>query len=462
MQSTKEKTIRRVLALLTLVILGYGIYYVRESVSILSGYGAKVMCSCVYLSDRSPNHVLDHELAGFPYSLASYRVQQDKNSATGSLFGLGKRRAIYREGIGCTLVPAGEDSTAIQPVPVVSRPERAVNPDTVPWPYGDRISTYFPSSVNRTKLEKTVNEVFTSNDKNTRALLVVYKNELIAEQYAEPFTRNTRQAGWSMSKSVTNALVGHLIKNGKLRIEQQAPVEGWNRQNDLRSEITINHLLQMQSGLEWWEFYSAPSEVTRMLFTEASAYQVAATARAEDVPGTAWYYASGSTNILSGIMRKTVGDSVYHRLPYNVLFHPLGMYSARMEPDAAGNYVGSSYIMATARDWARFGLLFLNEGEWNGKQLLPESWVEYSRTPAAHAPRGTYGAHFWLNAGEKNNPENRALPDVPRDAYSANGFEEQRIFIIPSAELVVVRLGQTKGNFDFNSLLADIIDCLPR
>ena len=462
MQSTREKTIRRVLALLTLVIVGYGIYYVRESASILAGYGAKVMCSCVYLSDRSPNHVLNNELAGFPYSLASYRVQKDKNSTTGSLFGLGKRRAVYREGIGCTLVPAGEDSTAIQAVPVVSKPEQPVNPDTLAWPYGDRLSSAFPSSVNRTKLEQTVNEVFTRNDKHTRALLVVYKNELIAEQYADPFTRHTRQAGWSMSKSITNALVGYLVKNGKLSIANKAPVDSWNRQNDLRSQITINHLLQMQSGLAWWEFYSAPSDVTRMLFTEASAYQVATTARAEEVPGTDWYYASGSTNVLMGILRKTLGDSAYYRLPYEALFHPLGMYSARIEPDAAGNYVGSSYTMATARDWARFGLLFLNEGRWNEEQILPESWVEYSHTPATHAPQGIYGAHFWLNAGEKNNPENRALPDVPADAYSANGFEEQRIFIIPSEELVVVRLGQTKGNFDFNRLLADIIDCLPR
>ena len=172
-------------------------------------------------------------------------------------------------------------------------------------------------------------------------------------------------------------------------------------------------------------------------------------------PDSVWYYSSGTTNIVTGIIRKTIGnDKDYIDFPKKELFDKIGMQSAVFEPDASGNYVGSSYVYATARDWARFGLLYLNKGNWNGEQILPESWVDYTKTSNS-ASKGIYGAFFWLNKSKR-------LPDVPEDMYACYGFQEQRVFIIPSKKLVVVRMGLCdSGDFDFNEFLADIIKAIP-
>ena len=220
--------------------------------------------------------------------------------------------------------------------------------------------------------------------------------------------------------------------------------------------------MQASSGLEWKEVYAGPSPATNMLFRKKDAGLFAAGFELEKDPGTEFYYSSGTTNIISRIVRETIGDEYYYRFPYEELFYKIGMVNTTLEPDAGGTFVGSSFSFATARDWARFGLLYLNNGFWNGERILPEGWVQYTVTPAPAAQKGEYGAQFWLNAVAKHNPADRYFPDVPTDLYWADGYEGQNVFILPSKGLVVVKLSLSTGDYiDDNKFLAGIIDALP-
>jgi CubicO group peptidase (beta-lactamase class C family) len=232
--------------------------------------------------------------------------------------------------------------------------------------------------------------------------------------------------------------------------------------NDNRSALTIHNLMQMSSGLNWEENYSKPSDATNMLFKAKDAGLFASHSKLKDEPGKVFQYSSGTSNMLAWIVRNAVGDSAYYTFATERLFKKTGMHSMILEPDAGGTYVGSSYAFATARDWGRFGLLFLNDGMFNGERILPEGWTEYSSTPCEGAKIGQYGAQFWLNAGSKTDVANRTYPDVPADLFWADGYEGQNVFILPSKDLVVVKLSQSSGNYlDDNKFLADIIKALP-
>ncbi|NND15416.1 MAG: serine hydrolase, partial [Eudoraea sp.] len=228
---------------------------------------------------------------------------------------------------------------------------------------------------------------------------------------------------------------------------------GW--QSDERSGITYNNLLRMQSGLEWDEDYTKMSDVTRMLFMETDMSKMQAQKEAVGKPTELWNYSSGTSNLLSGLLREQFGThQEYLDFPYAALIDKIGMNSMLIETDLAGNFVGSSYAWANTRDWAKFGLLYLNRGMWNGKRIISEDWIDYVKTPTAGSD-GTYGAHFWLNAEEK-------YPGVPTDLYSANGYQGQYVFIIPSKDLVIVRTGLAESpEFDIDSFLQNIIDTIP-
>jgi CubicO group peptidase (beta-lactamase class C family) len=289
--------------------------------------------------------------------------------------------------------------------------------------------------------------------------VIVHNGQLVTERYAEGFSSHTPLIGWSMTKSLTNAMVGRLAKQGKLDIQQPAPVTVWK--NDERSKITLNDLLHASSGLTWEENYAGPSDATNMLFKRKDAGLVTVDKKPEFAPGTVFEYSSGTSNLISRIVRETIGDHDYYNTLYNEIFYKIGMYSLVIEPDAGGTFVGSSFSFANARDWARFGLLYLNDGVWNGERILPEGWVAYTVTPAPAAKRGEYGAQFWLNAGEKGNPSNRMYPDAPTDLYWADGFEGQNVFVIPSKNLVIVKLGLSQGDYlDDNKFLAGIISAV--
>jgi CubicO group peptidase (beta-lactamase class C family) len=286
----------------------------------------------------------------------------------------------------------------------------------------------------------------------------VHNGNIVAEQYAEGFSKNSKLIGWSMTKSITSALTGLLVKEGKLNVDDPAPVSEWKEANDPRHTITIKNILQQTTGLDFLENYAKSSDATKMLFARADMGAYTASHQLKNKPGEVFYYTSGNTNILSRIIREKIGEEDYHAFPYEKLLYKLGMYNTVIEPDASGTFVGSSYSYGTARDWARFGLFYLNDGVINGERLLPEGWVKQTTTPVGVARRGQYGYQFWLNAGAKNNPANRNFPHCPTDMFCCDGYEGQYVFIIPSKNMVIVRLGLTqKNNFNADHFVSEVL-----
>ncbi len=452
---------KSILLVVIVTLLLMATYQVSIMMPIISGFGAKALCSCAYISNRSPKSILENELGNFPISIGTFELHPEDSSATGTVFGLFKATAIFREGLGCTLVRERSVEQLKSELPALHT-QKPILSDTVFWPYGTRTADTLPTGVDRSMLDLAVSGAFSEPGetpvRKTRSVVVIYKGQLVAEQYADGFDKNTPQLGWSMTKSITSALYGIMSGEGIIDINKPAPVALWQSPGDPRQHITTNDLLQMSSGLYWEEVYSKASLATEMLYKRADMGMVQAVQSPEHKPGDFWYYSSGTTNLLSRNMRQLLGDNEYYTYPYKKLFSRIGVRSAIIEPDASGTFVGSSYMWATPRDWARLGLLYLQNGVWNGQRILPEGWVDYSRTPVKGSVRREYGAHFWLNAGEEGNEQNRRLPHAPTDIFSMNGYEGQRVFIIPSYDLVVVRTGQNKrGDFDFDQWLADLL-----
>lgn len=459
-----RKIIRWLLAFTGAGLSVYAVFYLWQALPVISAYGSKTLCSCAYLGGRMADDVINNELGSILFSAGSFRLNTADSSASGSVLGMARRKAVYRKGLGCTLVnEISEDELRAQTLkPPSARPYDA---DTVLWPAGNKLPETSMDLYNMKKLNEIADSLFAEPEskalRRTRALLIVHNGNIILEKYAKGFGRESRMAGWSMTKSLTNGIIGILVKEGKLSLNQSALLEEWK--NDNRSSITLDHLMQSSSGLQWQEDYSGPGATTTMLFKKKDAGRYAAQFPPEHPPGEVFYYSSGTTNILSHIARSHIDEAVYPAYVYHELFYKAGMFSLVIEPDPGGTLVGSSFSWATARDWARFGLLYLNDGYWLGERILPEGWVEYSVTPAKGAKKGEYGAQFWLNAGEPGNAKNRLFPDLPDDMFYMAGYEGQYVFIIPSENLVVVRLGLTTGNEpDYNHVLKNIIAALPR
>ena len=461
-----KKRIKRIILLVLLIALGYGINYCRVSFPIISGYGAKNLCSAVFISNRNPKEVIAQELGKFPLKLGSFEVDYKDSSVTGSVFGFAKCKAIYRKGLGATLVAEiSEEEIRKQHFALAHPP--AINQDTVAWPMGNKTNDILPEEVDQPMLIAAVTKAFeeldTTKPKRTRAVVVLYDGNIVYEQYAKGYTKESKLIGWSMTKTVNAALIGLLVKYGKLNVDEPAPVPEWQDEKDPRHAITLKDLLQQSSGLDFVEDYTKSSDATNMLFRRADMGAYTASHALKDKPREVFYYSSGNSNILARIVKQTIGENNYHAFPYDSLFYPLGMYSAVMEPDESGTYVGSSYMYATARDWARFGLLYMNRGMYNNKRILTQDWIQQSITPAKSTERdkGDYGFQIWLNAGAENRPSNRSYPSAPTDLYYLDGFEGQRVFVVPSKRLVVVRLGLTQyRNFDQDAFIASIISCV--
>jgi CubicO group peptidase (beta-lactamase class C family) len=440
-----------VIAFILLIALGSVIYFVESTLPIGNGYTAKYLCSQVFLSGRDAGYVFEHEIkpTNALFSLIKYSV--DYKDKTVTAMGLGFRKpftAVYRDGFGCTLaIDSMRDELLKQTQG--SLPRKKHNPPLV-WPEGEKMDIEsLPPEVDKVRLNNVVADAFKEplpkKKRNTQGVVVVYKGRIIAEKYAEGFSPATPILGWSMTKSVTNALCGILVKQKKLDIMKPAPVAAWKKPGDLRSTITLDQLLRMSSGLKFAEIYGPMKDVTDMLYSSKSMAEYAWEKPLETKPDGAWYYSSGTANIIARIERDVVGGTLvdgYNFARIN-LFDKLNMYSAVIEPDASGSFVGSSYMFATPRDWSRFGLFTLMDGVWNGERILPEGWMKYSTTPTPLAPKGEYGAHFWLNAGEKGNPKNRMYPSLPTDLYYLSGYNGQVVAVIPSRDIVIVRMGVT-------------------
>ncbi|MBT9189172.1 serine hydrolase domain-containing protein [Zobellia russellii] len=437
------KIFKRILLIL-FVLLTVAVYFNFPKLNFISGYASKNMASTVFITDRSAESVQLNDNDVPLIKLAD--VETDGKSASASVFGLMERKAICNEGLGCTLVNNDYDPNTIIPTP-----QRVKQNNNLKFPYGDEEAkdTIF-SNVDYDQLQKALDHAFSNNDiQKTRTVLVAHKNHIIGEKYLQGFTKDTPILGWSMTKSVLATLYGILEYNGKIDLNTPVLLKNWDKDN--RKNITLNHLLRMQSGLAWDEDYTAISDVTRMLFMDADMTKAQGEKEAIAGPTEIWNYSSGTSNLLSGILRKRFKThQEYINFPYKALIDKIGMSSMLIETDMKGNFVGSSYAWATTRDWAKFGLLYLNKGNWNGEQLFDASWVDYVSKPTLYSD-GTYGGHFWLNANGK-------YPDVPRDLYSANGYQGQRVFIIPSKDLVVVRTGLAEEpDFDINLFLKNIL-----
>ncbi|MFK5957290.1 MAG: serine hydrolase [Lutibacter sp.] len=433
-----KKIIKYSLSIVVLVLI-YVVYINYPRLNIISGYSAKNMSSSVFLAKRSLE-ITDAQDNNFsPIDIAKDEVDYEDKSASASVYGFMKRKAIYKEGLGSILVDTDFDETQQFLIP-----NRIKNSSNLPYPYGNSepIDTIF-NTINYKELDVAVSNAFDVSEeyvKKTRAVVVLYKGQLIAEKYVEGFDKNSKILGWSMTKSITSAVLGILEKQGKINVQQINLFPEW--ENDGRSKITLNDLLHMNSGLEWDENYNTMSDVTKMLFLDKDMTSSQLKKPLIAAPNNSWNYSSGTTNLLSGFIRNQFKThQEYLDFWYRELIDKIGMSSMVIETDLNGNYVGSSYGWATPRDWAKFGLLYLHKGNWNGEQILNEAWVDYSATPT-NGSNGQYGAHFWLNAGG-------VYPNVPKDLFSCNGYQGQRVFIIPSKELVIVRMGLTE-NSDFN------------
>jgi CubicO group peptidase (beta-lactamase class C family) len=442
---------------------------VRGTLQAGAGYKAKALASGVFLSGRDAEAVARDDLSDGPMSLVWASVDPGGRSAHARALGVVSSKAICREGLGCTLVN-GLSEQEIRSQPLDPPRVWSVAPDRLPWPDGDALPDGpAPTYVDAAKLGAALDEAFSEpaegGRRETRALVVIHRGRIIAERYAEGFDAGTRLPGWSMTKSVINALVGIRILQGKLELNAPAPVPEWRGDGDPRAVITLDQLMRMSSGLAFSEVYEDfNSDVVTMLFKRGDSGGYAAARPLAHAPDTQWYYSSGTTNLVSRILRGSFeGDqAAYFAFPRRALFERIGMRSAVIEPDASGTFVGSSFMFATARDWARFGLLFLEDGVWQGERLLPEGWVRYSATPTPLAPQGRYGAHWWLNAGDPEAPSDRPWPDVPRDGFAASGFEGQYVVVIPSRRLVLARLGLSRpqDTFDLNGFGAALLSAI--
>ena len=455
-----KKIIKRTLLVLLVIAIGYAVYYAWFSFPIISGYSAKNACSCVFLQGRTKEDVMKEELASFPLSAGSININFEDSSVTGTVLGMAKRKAIFRNGLGCTLV--NNLSEAEIRSQVFTIPQPVFIQDSIAWPSGDKLTGSPVTSINRTKLDTAISFVFNHRYKNkevyTRALLVVHNGAIVAEQYAPGYNKTSRFLGWSMAKSVTSALTGILVKVGKLAVSQPAPVSTWKKTTDKRHSISVENLLQQTSGLDFLENYSSYSNVTNMLFNEGDMAGYTSSLPLKDQPGSLFYYSSGNSNILSGIVRSSMDERQYPAFPYTALFHKIGMNHTLLEPDASGTFVGSSYVYASARDYARFGLLYLNDGVWNGERILPEGWVQRTITPPSSNKMKNYGYQFWLNGLDKDNTSKREYPEMPADMFLAGGYGGQRIYIIPSLQLVIVRMGLNM--FDEHGFLNRVMEAL--
>ena len=371
-----------IIFVLLFLFFAYGIHYYLVGLPIASGYGTKHMCSSVFLAGRSEEQIREEDLGVFPMKYATFVVNYSDLSVSGSVIGFAQHKAIYRNGLGATLLnDHTEEQVRAQPFKLASPPD--VDQDDIPWPMGDKIEDdTFPSNINRVQMQEAIDRLFIEIDpaklKRTRAVVVVYDGKLISEQYASNFSRSSKFLGWSMTKSIINALIGILVKDMRLNINEPAPVPEWNDTNDPRHAITLKHLLTQTSGLNFEEDYYARSDVTQMLFEVSDMAAFAASRPLKNKPGNECYYTSGTTNILSRIIRHTVGENEYHSFPYRELFYKLGMNGFTMEVDTSGTFVGSSYSWGTARDWARLGLLYWNNGIYNNERILSEEWIKQS------------------------------------------------------------------------------------
>jgi CubicO group peptidase (beta-lactamase class C family) len=416
-----------------------------------SGF-AKIMCSAVFVTGLDPDFAAEN--VGYFTSPYTERAKVGKptidreNLAVHVTLPSGLvRTAKYLGDQGCVTLPVGQDSVSFTPQRVESR---LPDPSTQPWPMGDVLpDDPLPTEIDAARLQQALDAAFEPAESMTAAFAVTWKGRLIGERYGEGITKDTPLESWSMGKSLTGTLMGVLIEQGAYVLEQPAPIPEWQVPGDPRSEIRIVDILQMSSGLrivapqdpDYDPQGPYPDHV--YLYTGSiDSFQYAATRPLQWPPGTVGRYHNTDPVLINYLIRLAVegrGDD-YLSFPQRALFDKIGIRTMVMETDPFGNFLTQGYELASARDWARLGNLYLQDGIWNGERVLPAGYVEFATTVAPAWQTDNmpiYGAFLWIN-GDGTFP-------VPRDAYYMAGAGGQFTLIVPSHDLVVVRLGHFKG-----------------
>ena len=436
---TRRRVIRAAVAVAVIAAIGVVVVIGRPLTAVATAYTAQTVCSETFVGGRDAVQVVSDLAIDDLRPLRLIRVTVDTiERVTIARFPLlPGRTARYCEVFGCVLQPPGSAAIATPAAPSAALATQAN--------YADRDSAATLSPNNRQAMDEVLDDAFGEPDsahpRRTRAIVVMQHGVVVAERYAAGAGAETPLSGWSMTKSVLNALVGIAVRDGVLSLNDPVRLRMWSAPGDPRARISINDLLRMSSGLRFDEGEANPSsDVLRMLYDEPDMASFAADKVLESNPGSRWKYSSGTSVILSRVLREALGDQAYWRFPRAALFAPLGMRHALLQADPSGTFVASSYMYATAREWGRFGQLYLQDGVWRGERILPEGWVEYTRTPAPAAP-STYGAHFWLSTPiEYRGP----TADLPAGVFHAVGHEGQFVTLVPSRNVVIVRLGRTR------------------
>jgi CubicO group peptidase (beta-lactamase class C family) len=446
-QMTRRKLILILAATTALSALALSVARARGGPDVATGFVANVVCTETFVSGLDPARVFAETLSAMPGTgliawAIDYRVDRARKDVTVTLFGLGRSHAVYRgEGLGCYL----DHDTAVADISVPAPDAKAALLPDIAAP-----SIVAPETP---QLAAALDRAFAEPDRatlrNTRAVVVVKDGRVIAERYADGVGIDTPLLGFSATKSVISTLAGILVRKGALKLHEPVSIAAWQGADDPRRAITLDHLIRHTAGLALGSslstsLASALEPVNRMKFVESDMPAYAESIPLESAPGTAWNYHDGNTVILGHVIRQASGGSASKMMRFarQELFDPLGMRNVTIEFDASGNPEASSQMLASARDWARFGTLYLNDGMAGGKRILPEGWVKYSAAPTKNAWVG-YGAGFWTNLGDSFGASYRVEHGWPRDAYFAKGTIGQYVIIIPSERLVIVRLGRS-------------------
>ena len=441
------------------------------SVESRTAAGAHYICAGLWVVgrvyERTPEHIVADDVARFPTwgweDTFEYNVDWERHRVRVRSPSTPPRTAVYNGDQGCTILARGEDDIHFQPTPV---PRNLPDPKTTPWPMGDAgAETPVPAGVNSERVEGTLEWAMAQEAQNTRSIVVVYDGKIIGERYAPGWTKDTPQISWSEGKSITSALVGVLVQQGELDIDDFAPVEEWQGTGDSRREIRIRDLLRMSSGLDFPNLgmegprsFRRDNDHMRGYFDGFNVFENAVSKPLEIPPNTERRYRNSDPLTLAYIMKRIVearGEN-YLTFPQRALFDKIGAGSFVLETDAWGNFILTGFDYGSARDWARFGLLHLWDGVWDGERILPEGWVEFISTPAPADPTRSYGGLFWLNRG-------RSMERVPEDAFWASGHMGQTTMVIPSRNLVVTRQGPSPiGTRAYlNEFVGRLLEALP-
>jgi CubicO group peptidase (beta-lactamase class C family) len=456
-----------VVLLATAPTLLLGCSSLDQATDVAAGYVSHQLCSATFVSRIDPEQYYRESIApvlapvGF---LSGHRIDRERAQVSASFSGLAQARAIDRGPLGC-LVLHGEP-----PAPVALPAHVPVTP-LLPDIAGPAIVEPAQPALQQA-LDRAFAETAAAPHRNTKAVVVVHNGRVIAERYAPGYGIDTQVIGWSATKSVTNALIGILVRQGRLSIEGPAPIAAWTDPKDPRHAISIDNLLRMNSGLDIGDSLTARASTAfdpsaYMVFGVRDMAAFAEKAPLKAAPGTEWNYTNGNTLLLSKIIRDRTGGDAASVLAFarRELFDKLGMHHVTLEFDAAGTPIGSSHMLASARDWTRFGLLYLNDGVVGGERLLPPGWVDYSAAPTPGSEYYGYAAGFWTNRGDGEGQRYRIARGIPADAFFARGAMGQYVIVVPSQRLVVVRLGSAftpRDDMDVVArLVADVIATMP-